>query len=74
MNAIEAMEWAADYAARNKLFDPPMKSNGYVVDGYKPITAPEKVDMIIKIAATVVEPLTVSTFKTPSVDPDDVPF
>lgn len=32
MTPTEALEWAADYAERNKLFVVPTKSNGYPVD------------------------------------------
>jgi hypothetical protein len=47
---VEALEWAADYAERNKLFDTPMKSNGYPMDGHKPPTPAEKADIILKLA------------------------
>lgn len=47
---IEALEWAADYADRNKIFETPMKSNGYPIDGHKPPTPAEKADIITKLA------------------------
>lgn len=58
MNAVEAMEWAADYAERNQLFAVPMNGRGYPVDGMKPPTHPEKVQMLRDLAASVTdEPL-----------------
>lgn len=53
MKMIEALEWAADYAYRSKLFEPPVKSNGYVVDGWKGVTPSEKAAIIKELAETV---------------------
>ena len=55
MNKVEAMEWAADYAERNKLFLPPMKGNGYPVDGWKAPSAAERADIITKLAWQVMD-------------------
>lgn len=49
------MEWAADYAERNKLFEPPKNERGYARDGYKFPTPSEKANIIIELAQTVTE-------------------
>lgn len=46
---VEALEWAADYADRNKLFEPVVNSRGYA-DGWKPPTPAEKAQVITKLA------------------------
>lgn len=51
----EALEWAADYAQRAKLFEAPLNSRGYPVDGYKPVTPSEKADIILKIARNAMD-------------------
>ncbi len=53
MTPVEAMEWAADYAERHKLFEVPQNSRGYPVDGHKHLSASEKAEIIISIAKTV---------------------
>lgn len=45
-----AWDWAASYAAQNKLFDQPMKANGYPVDGTKPATPEERYNILEKLA------------------------
>lgn len=55
MKMDEALEWAADYVERNKLFETPLKSNGYPVDGWKPPSVTERVALITDLAKTVVE-------------------
>lgn len=54
-NLAESLEWAADFAARNKLFDAPMKSNGYPVDGWKGPTAEERTSIILSLAKEVMK-------------------
>lgn len=54
MDMSEALEWAADYAERAKIFEPPIKANGYVSDGWKPSTPAERTDIIIKLAREAV--------------------
>lgn len=56
MSPIEALEWAADYADRHKLFEVPTNRNGYPVDGFKQLTPAERVDVLQKLAATVMTP------------------
>lgn len=53
----EALEWAADYAERNKLFEGPVNKNGYTMDGWKSPTAVERVQIITDLARTVTSPL-----------------
>jgi hypothetical protein len=55
VNKIEALEWAADYAERNKLFEPALNNRGYPVDGQKPATPEERANIIIKLADQVTE-------------------
>lgn len=55
MSMAEALEWAADYAERNKLFAPVTNSRGYA-DGWKPPTPEEKLRVIQKLAFTAAEP------------------
>lgn len=50
MNMAEALEWAADYATRNKLFDAPLNQRGYVTDGWKHPTPAEKAEIIKSLA------------------------
>lgn len=54
MNRVEAMEWAADYAERSKIFAPITNSRGYS-DGWKPPTPAEKARIIAELAETVVD-------------------
>lgn len=51
----EALEWAADYATRNKLFDAPLNQRGYPMDGWKGPTAEEKRAIITKLARDAYE-------------------
>ena len=53
MEMSEALEWAADYTVRNKLFDPVVNQRGYS-DGWKPPTPAEKMKIIKELAETVV--------------------
>lgn len=50
MNMSEALEWAADYAERNKMFEVPVNRNGYPVDGFKTPGPEEKSSIIIRLA------------------------
>lgn len=50
----EALEWAADYADRAKLFEPVVNARGYA-DGWKPPTPSEKADIILKIARNAMD-------------------
>jgi hypothetical protein len=52
---MEAMEWAARYIEREKLFDAPVNARGYTVDGWKPPTPAEKVRIITEIAEWVMK-------------------
>lgn len=86
MNMSEAMEWAADFAVRSKLFDPPIKQNGYAVDGWKAPSSYDKTEIIIKLAREAMtgsadaEPVKrIATLgepppKPPWDDDDDTPF
>lgn len=47
---IAALEYAADYIDRVKIFDVPRKPNGYAEDGWKPFTIQEKTAMVLRIA------------------------
>lgn len=47
---IAAMEWAADYVERQKIFEVPLKRNGYPLDGYQAATVQERAKIIIQIA------------------------
>ena len=49
MNMQEALEWAADYADRSKLFEPIANQRGYA-DGWKPPTPAEKARVITELA------------------------
>lgn len=53
MQPAEAFEWAADYAERAKLFEPVLNSRGYP-DGWKPPTPAEKLDVIKRLAESVI--------------------
>lgn len=55
MSMVEALEWAADYCARNNIFAAPKNDRGYVESGWKPPTNAEKIDTIRKLATDVVE-------------------
>jgi hypothetical protein len=59
MNMQEALEWAADYAQRNKLFEVPTNSRGYPADGAKSPTPAEKTEVIMHLAGqALVDPTT----------------
>lgn len=45
----EALEWAADYAQRAKIFEPIRNERGYA-DGWKPPTPAEKASVITELA------------------------
>ena len=47
---MAALEWAADYAERNKMFDVPVTPRGYAVGDAKPPTPEQKAAIIIKLA------------------------
>lgn len=53
MDLTEALEWAADYADRNKLFAPPMNQRGYPVDGWQNPTPAERTAIIKDLAQSV---------------------
>lgn len=55
MSAIEALEWAADYCDRQKIFEPPRNDRGYIADGHKMPTVAEKVAIIKEIAEQVTD-------------------
>lgn len=50
MTAIESMEWAEEFTTKSKLFDAPVKSNGYTMDGYKPVRPAERVQIVVDLA------------------------
>lgn len=50
MNKVEALEWAADYVVRNKLFDAPVNQRGYPVDGWQNPTPAERAKIISDLA------------------------
>lgn len=52
---VEALEWAADYAQRTKLFDVPINSRGYTIDGMKAPDSTERVKIITELAKTVAD-------------------
>lgn len=54
MRSDEALEWAADYAERTKIFAPVVNSRGYP-DGWKPPTPSEKLAVIKELAAAVTD-------------------
>lgn len=51
----EALEWAADYCDRTKMFEPPTNARGYVLDGWKAIPPAERANIITNLARTVVD-------------------
>ena len=55
MNKVEALEWAADYADRNKIFEPVRNERGYA-DGWKIPTPAEKAKIISELAEQIVDP------------------
>lgn len=55
MNKVEAMEWAADYAERTKIFEAPVNSRGYTIDGWRGISSAERAEVIAGLANQVVE-------------------
>lgn len=52
---VEAMEWAADFAERSKVFEAPKNDRGYVKDGWTSPSPAERAQVIMDLAATVVE-------------------
>lgn len=54
MNMQEALEWAADYCDRNRIFVPPKNERGYDVSGWKPPTPEERVQVIATLAGTAI--------------------
>jgi len=55
----EALEWAADYVERTKIFEPVRNERGYA-DGWKIPTPAERAKIITDLAKTVVEPAPLS--------------
>jgi hypothetical protein len=51
----EALEWAADYAERNKLFAPIRNERGYA-DNWKPPTPADKLAVITQLAQSTAAP------------------
>lgn len=49
MKMQEALEWAGDYAERNKLFEPVANQRGYA-DGWKPPSPADKAKVIMDLA------------------------
>lgn len=58
MNMAEALEWAADYAKRNDLFEAPKNNRGYVKDNWHDPSPAEKLAVIKELAETVYVPPT----------------
>lgn len=56
MDMMEALEWAAGYAERTKLFEVPTNGRGYAVDGAKPPTPQEKAAIVKDLALQVLTP------------------
>lgn len=54
MRMDEALEWAADYTTRNKLFEPVLNNRGYP-DGWKPPTPADKAGIIVGLANEIVK-------------------
>lgn len=55
MNMTEALEWAADYAERNKIFEPPVNRAGYVRDGWMVPSPSDRADVIKDLAYVAVD-------------------
>ena len=53
-NMGEALEWAADYATRNKLFEPITNQRGYA-DNWKPPSPADKAEIITNLAREVMK-------------------
>lgn len=53
MNMTEALDWAAQYAKDNKLFEPDLNARGYVKDGWIAPSAETKLKVIKELAMTV---------------------
>lgn len=51
----EALEWAADYCERNKIFEAPKNERGYTRDGWTAPTPAEKARIITDLAKTVLD-------------------
>lgn len=56
MTPTEALEWAADYAERSKIWEPPKDNRGYVKGNWTDPTPAEKVKLIKELAETVIDP------------------
>lgn len=55
MNMNEALEWAADYCERNKLFEPVKNDRGYAHNSWTPPTPAQKLEIISSLAHQVTE-------------------
>lgn len=55
MKPEEALEWAADFAERSKIWEAPKNDRGYAKSGWTEPTPAEKVALIIELAATVTD-------------------
>lgn len=53
MRMDEALEWAADYATRNKIFESEVNQRGYNAEKWAPPSSEEKARIITKLAKEV---------------------
>lgn len=54
MTRVEALELARQHVA--EVCKPPIKPNGYALDGWRPPTAPELVSMTVRVAEFLIGP------------------
>lgn len=70
MRMVEALEWAADFAERSKIFQPVRNERGYA-DGWKPPTPAERAAVIKDLAETAVDESSGYSY-VPTTQPDEI--